>query len=156
MTTIHVNDGGPPWIETVDGRKLYMHTPEGAEYARTIGLKVHKMRGPIGRTPPQDHYSDPLVTDKRPIRLLNTEERRAFEVFVSHGAYIATAGFETWRGADRWYYVDILGVGKDLDEASESGMPVGPVERDIFNTVRMVGSQLALRVLNPNGDPASS
>jgi len=153
--TIHVPMDAPPWIETEDGRRIDLNSPEGRAYAEACGVRqVEIDPGPIGNTPPQDHHSDPYVMDPRPIRRLTPQEVAVIRFFVRAGAYAAVAGFETWRARDRWYYVDILGVGKDADEAEAKGMPVGPIEEDWIDKLRMVGTQLAMRVLDPNGRKA--
>jgi hypothetical protein len=112
------------------GRRLDLDSPEGRAYAQQHGVSVDfGPFGPIGNTPPQDHISDPYIVDPRPIRSLSEEQRKVIRYFALRGAYAAVAGFETWRGQDRWLYVDVLGVGKDSNEAETKGMPVGPIER---------------------------
>lgn len=157
--TLHVPNDRAPWIETGDGRKFDLHSPEGRAYARSAGVEVMDFTEDdlrhLGNTPPQDHIGDPLVVDPRPIRSLTPQERRVIEIFIQHEAYAAVAGFETWRGRDRWLYVDVMGVGRDADEAEKKGMPVGPIDRGWLKSLRMVGAQLALRMADPWGKPAS-
>lgn len=155
--TLHVPLDAPAWIETEDGRRLRLDSPEGQAYAESCGVRTMDLGDmkPLSNTPAQNHLEDPLVVDPRPIRSLNPQERRAIEIFIRRGAYAAVAGFETWRGRDRWLYVDVLGVGRDADEAEKKGLPVGPIDHDFLKGLRMVGTQLALRMLDPWGNRAS-
>lgn len=140
-------------IDLGDGRVFDVSTPEGIRAAQAAGVPVGEVRGKhIGNTPRQDHINDPLVTDPRPIRSLNTSEEAAIRLFARRGAWMAVAGFENWRGQDRWYYVDVLGVGRNCDEAYEKGLPIGPITADWVQSLRMVGDQLALRMLDPHGE----
>ena len=155
--TIHIPDDRAPWIETEDGRRFTLDSLEGRAYAESVGVRqidLGDMR-PLSKTPRQDHIGDPLVVDPRPIRSLNEQERRAIEIFIQREAYAAGAGFETWRGVDRWLSVDVLGVGRDADEAEEKGTPVGPIDHGWLKNLRIVGTQLALRVADPRGSAAS-
>lgn len=151
--TFHVPIDSPPWIETHDGRRLDPHSAAGRAYAEECGVRMLDIEpmGHIGNTPPQDHIRDPHVVDRRPIRRLNAQEREVIRIFARAGAHAAVAGFETWRGSDRWLYVDVLGVGRDPDEAEKKGMPVGPIEEDWLEDLRMVGTQLAMRMADPWG-----
>lgn len=157
--TLHVPGDREPWIETEDGRHLGLNTPEGRAYAESCGVRQMDFTEddfrPLSNTPRQNHNEDPLVTDPRPIRRLNEQERQVILVFIQRGAYAAVAGFETWRGRDRWLYVDVLGVGRDADEAEKRGMPVGPIDHGWLESLRVVGTQLALRMLDPWGKQAS-
>lgn len=153
--TFHIPDDGPPWIETHDGRRLPIDSPEGRAYAARHGVRqVDVPRGPIGNTPRQDHISDPYVTDPRPVRRLTRDEERVIRYFAMRRAWFAVAGFETWRASDRWLYIDVLGVGRDADEAEKRGTPVGPIEVDSIQFLRMVGGQLAMRMADPFGTQA--
>lgn len=150
--TIEIFPGRPVTIR--DGaRVLEIRTPADAARARELGYDIDIVEPgpPLSRTPAQDHIADPLVVDPRPIRELTEDQRRAWAVFIQRGAWAAVAGFETWRGRDRWLYVDVLGVYPDADAAEEHGLPVGPVDAGWIPKLRMVGDQLALRMADPWG-----
>jgi len=150
------NVNGPrPYLEDERGRIWYLDTEEGARQAAKYGVRMVDTSDwkPLSRTPRQDHVADQLIVDPRPIRSLNDQERAFMRDLVRRGAYIAVAGFETWRASDRWIYVDVLGVGVDSDDASKHGMAVGPLEA--VDGFRVVGEQLALRILDPWGQATS-
>lgn len=156
--TFEVFPGRPLTIRDGD-RVLEIRTEADAARARALGYQVEIFEpGPrLSRTPYQDHIGDPLVVDPRPIRPLDAREKAALLAFIRAGAYLFVAGFETWRGRDRWLYVDVLGVSKDPDDPTQKGIPVGPLNAstsEAFNAtmgLRMVGDQLALRMADPLG-----
>lgn len=154
--TVVIMPGVRPHFIDPSSRTWWLDEPVGRGIAAMYGIEMMELDGkPIGRTPRQDHVGDPLVVDPRPIRVLNGDERRAISHFIALGAYAAVAGFETWRGRDRWIYVDVLGVGRDADEAERHGMPVA-FDRTWLTHLRIVGEQLALRLHDPRGDTAHS
>lgn len=155
MPTFHVpGDGRWPWIEADDGSVYVISDEASLKRAQAAGFAVDMdfdEHVPLSRTPLQNHHEDPLVCDPRPIRLLNAQEAATILKFASVGAHAAVAGFETWRGRDRWLYLDVLGVGRDPDEAEKYGLPVGPIEAGWLKRLRMVGDQLAMRMADPWG-----
>lgn len=128
-------------------------TEEGVRRAVDAGLVRFRDLDPrpIGNTPHQNHHDDPLIVDPREIRSLDDRQRQAFIRYADAEFYAAMAGFETWRGKDRWYYTDVIGVAPTAEEADKIGMGVGPITREWLRDLRMVGDQLAMRMLNPYG-----
>lgn len=155
---------GPPVIEVFPGRdpvirdgdRVFVLTDQASvDRARAAGFDVslHEPGPPLSRTPIQNHHEDPLVVDPRRIRPLNDSERAEVSRWIRDRAFLYVAGFETWRGADRWLYVDVLGVARTHDDPKQAGIPVGPV--DSAENLRMVGDQLALRLIDPWGHGAT-
>ncbi len=153
--TVVIKPGVRPHFIDPDRRAWWLDEPIGRGIAAMYGIHTMDLPGHIGRTPRQDHVMDPLVVDPRPIRVLTDDEAMVIRYFVAQHAYAAVAGFETWRGRDRWIYVDVLGVGRDADEAERHGMPVA-FDRTWLTHLRIVGEQLALRLHDPRGDTAHS
>jgi hypothetical protein len=152
--SVVIKPGVRPHFIDPSGRAWWLDEPVGRGIAAMYGIEMLELDGrPIGRTPRQDHVADPLVVDPRPIRRLTDDEAMVIRYFIAQGAYAAVAGFETWRGRDRWIYVDVLGVGRDADEAERHGMPVS-FDRSWLEHLRMVGDQLALRLHDPRGETA--
>lgn len=137
-----------------DGSVVVLDLTKPADRARAKTFGIETLEGPshIGNTPAQDHELDPHVRDTRPIRCLTIEQQRVWRTFVQRGAHVAVAGFETWRGLDRYLYLDVLGVGRTVEEAAKLGLPVLAGE-EWLPDLRMVGSQLAVRMFDPWGRP---
>lgn len=145
----------PVFVEFSDGTTMHVDTTsrESIEAANRAGCSfvwMGDLPKRLSRTPEQDHELDPHVRDPRPIRCLTIEQQRVWRTFVQRGAHIAVAAFETWRGLDRYLYMDVLGVGRTVEEAARLGCPVQAGE-DWLPDLRMVGDQLALRMVDPWG-----
>jgi hypothetical protein len=144
----------------LDGRTYILDGNEEAErVARECGIRSFKMdHNRLSRTPPQDHIGDPYVVDPRPIRVLTEEQKNLIRSFIRKGFFVRVAGFETWRGRDRHIYLDVLAFTSDAGPEPDEdwnddglGTPVGPITEEWMLDMRMVGDQLAVRMLDPNG-----
>lgn len=157
LVTLNITGESPILIDERTGKWLDLDTPEGRKLAKEIGLVYDEGPLPdwrVGNTPLQEYLVDPNITDPRPIRRLNPKEEEAMRFLIEKEAWAATAGFEMWRGSDRYIYVDVLGFYPEEESAPE-GPLMSLLDRNWIFGLRMVGNQLALRVMDPSGKTCS-
>lgn len=143
---VDFDDGSSMWVDPSSRESVEAANREGCSFRWMDPARRRR----LSKTPAQDHEHDPNVTDPRPIHCLTIEQQRAWRTFVARGAYVGVAAFETWRGRDRYLYMDVLGVGATAEEAERHGLPVEAGEGWLPD-LRMVGSQLAVRMVDPWG-----
>jgi hypothetical protein len=123
-TRVDFDDGSTMWVDPSSRASVEAANREGCSF-----VWMDPARRRLSRTPAQ-----------------------VWRAFIARGAYIAVAAFETWRGRDRYYYMDVLGVAATVEQAEELGCPVEAGEAWLPD-LRMVGSQLAVRMADPWGRP---